>query len=705
MNNLTLSFYLKLMFATSFVLSGVMLDDIFAEEKTIISKSIMFENTSIIEFINYSTAEIKTIVLWIGDSSFTSFKFQNDWTSSIASKKSITFVTSNPLKMNETVKFGMKTEQQNLIFQWEALDKDGKLIESGITISEDIASSVNLPKQKLSEEATILSNSTFKIIPNNPHPGSTIRVTGDDFAPYSSLTLFSIDERSKSFVTDEDGHFMLTMKIPETQISEQVDFILTDNQKNEKIIRLHISEIKPKFLRSFNFTVFDIENKFDRSDDIEFSGIANPDSTIVIKIRDSQNNLFTTKIATTDTDGDWSTLVSFAPTAPLGIYNAEITDGKTTITKSWDLIASKKLHIYQTKSIFKSGELMIFNGTAIPNEQINLTLVDPTGNQVLSKNFIVNDSGFFEVEYLTTTSNLEGTYVFYAFQNYDADAVFVGLNAFPKKIISAQLNNVNYDTKDMAIIGITGENFQDIALLIMDENDHELFTDKIKLGIDGKRTYHLNLSAFTPGIYTALVSMASVQASDTFTVGLQSSHVPIVLNMIKTAYYQGDSISVTGNSQPYSKIDLFLIDPDGIVVNEQETFTDENGALFPTSFLIPYGESFGKWAVVSESGLNSKRFKFQVDSLGNEGLSIRVSDIIRSSVGTFVSIEGLTPEEQSVSITIIDPLGNIIYQKNIETTETGEFDLLWTAPLDAVGTYSVTVIDVYGKTVSTVIDF
>jgi hypothetical protein len=175
--------------------------------------------------------------------------------------------------------------------------------------------------------------------------------------------------------------------------------------------------------------------------------------------------------------------------------------------------------------------------------------------------------------------------------------------------------------------------------------------------------------------------------------------------MIKTAYYQGDSISVTGNSQPYSKIDLFLIDPDGIVVDEQETFADEHGALFPTSFLIPYGESFGKWAIVSESGLNSNRFKFQVDSLGNEGLSIRVSDIIRSSVGTFVTIEGLTPEKQSVSITISDPLGNIIYQKNIETTETGEFDLLWTAPLDAVGTYSVTVIDVYGKTVNTVIDF
>jgi hypothetical protein len=215
----------------------------------------------------------------------------------------------------------------------------------------------------------------------------------------------------------------------------------------------------------------------------------------------------------------------------------------------------------------------------------------------------------------------------------------------------------------------------------------------------------LNLSAFTPGIYTALVSMANVQAFDTFTVDLQSSHEPIVLNMMKTAYYQGDSIFIAGTSQPHSIIDLFLIDPDGAVINKKEIFTDKNGSLFPTSFLIPYGELFGKWSVLSESGLNSEHFEFQVNSLGNEGLSIRVTDIISSSVGIFVTVEGFVSEEQLVLITISDPIGNIVFQRNIETTETGEFDLLWTAPPGVVGTYSVKVTDIYKKTASTVIDF
>lgn len=55
--------------------------------------------------------------------------------------------------------------------------------------------------------------------------------------------------------------------------------------------------------------------------------------------------------------------------------------------------------------------------------------------------------------------------------------------------------------------------------------------------------------------------------------------------------------------------------------------------------MIPYEELFGIWAVTSKSGLNFESFKFQVNSLGNEGLSITVTDIISSSIGKFVTIE------------------------------------------------------------------
>jgi len=706
MNNSSLWIFLQLILVTSFIVVSFTLDDVFADEKEITSKSIAYENTSIIEFTNNGLEEIETIRIWLEDSSFVSFKSQNGWISPIASTTSITFTTLEPLKINEIVKFGIKTEKNAPLIQWEAINKDGTLIETGITSSQNIPSYLNIEEQKLNEDlAVVFSNSTFKVIPKDLHPGSTIRVTGDNFTPNSNLTLFQSGVSAISFVTNENGHFMLTMKIPENLKSDQINFVLRDKQENEKIISLYVTKIEQEIPDTIDFTVSEIQNEYYRSESVKFSGTTNPDSIVLITIKNSQDKLFSTRIINVDSKGDWSSLIYVSPTTPLGTYTATITDGKNTIIKFWDVVLSKKLHILPTKLIFKSNEFITFNGTATPNERINIKLVNPQGNEVLSKNFVVNSSGFFEIEYPTLPSSSKGTYVLYAFQKNETQIVFVGLDTLPKKILSTQLNGVNYRNNDIAIIGITGEDSLDLTLLILDDNDHEKFNDKIELGPDGKRIYPLNLTTFPTGVYTVVVSMASFQASDVFTVDLQSSHFPIYFDMIKNTFYPGESIFVTGKSQPDTRVNLFLIDPHGITINKQETFVDETGSLFATTFLIPYTESFGTWIIRAESGLNSENFKFQVISLGNEGLFVSVSDIISLSIGNFVTIEGFATEKQIVHITINDPNGNTIFQTNIVTTDNGEFNLLWNTPPEFVsGTYSVIVTDIFEKTTSTTFD-
>ena len=706
MNNSLLRVFLQLVLVTSFIVVGFVLDDVFADEKKITSKSFSLEDTSIVEFTNNGPEEIKIIRVWLDDSSFNSFKLQDDWTSPIASHNNLTFTTLEPLKTSETVKFGIKTEKSNPLIQWKALNKEGNLIEIGKTQSQNMPSFLIVPEQKpVKDLSVILSNSTFKIIPNNIHPGSTVRVTGDNFTPNSILELFLSDTKFKSFETDESGHFMLTMKIPKKIEAGPANFILKDKQENEKIINLHLTEIEQKIPKTIDLTVSEISNEFSPSDSIEFSGTAHPDNIIVITIKNSQGDLFSTEIINPDHKGDWATSVYIPFTTSLGKYSAEINDGRNTLIESWDVVMSKNIHIFSTKSKFKSEELMTFNGTANPDERINITLIDPQGDEVLTQNFIVNSSGFFEIGYPTFPSSSKGTYVLYAFQAYESEIAFVGLDVYPKKILSTQLNDVNYSNDDVAIIGITGESLQDLTISFMDDNDHETIIDKIELGSDGKRNYSLPLTTFPSGVYTLLVSIPSSQVSDVFTVDLQSSHIPIDLDMLKNTYNHGQSIHVTGTSQPNTIVNLFLIDPDGILINEKETFVDKNGNLYMSDFLIPYNDSFGKWIIRAESGLNTENFEFQVLSLDNEGLSVNITDIISSSAGQFVTIEGFVTEKQIVSITIDDPHGNTVFQTNIETTDTGEFDLLWNAPPGIVGTYSVTVKDIFGKITNTVIDF
>ncbi|MCH6586433.1 MAG: hypothetical protein IH792_05340 [Thaumarchaeota archaeon] len=656
MNNSSLRIFLLLVFFTSFTIIGFTLDGVFDDEKEITSQSFSFENTTIIEFTNNSLEELKTVRIWLTDSSFKSLKSENGWTSTIAPQEVIIFITSEPIKTNETVKFGIKTDKPNPLIHWEALDKEENQIEIGKTQSQTIQAFVSTQEQRSIKDLTgILSESTFKI--------------------------------------------------PKKTKAEQVNFVLKDKQENEKIISLQLTEIEQKIPKNIGLTVSETKNEFYRTDRLEFSGTAKPNVPIIIKIKNPQGSLFSTKIENADSQGHWSTSIYIPRNTPIGKYSTEITDGKNTIIESWDVVMSKKIHIFPTKLTFKSEELIKFNGTANPGERINIKFVDPQGNEVLSKNFIVNTSGFFEIEYPTISTSSEGTYILYAFQEHETEIVFAGLGEYPKNILSAKLNNVNYHSEDVAIIGITGEDSQDLKLLIIDQNGNEKFSDKIGLGPDGKRNYELNLTKFPTGVYTLLVSMASFQTSEVFTVGLQSSSMPIDLEMIKKSYNPGQSILVTGKSKPNTIVNFFLIDPDGIIINEKESFVNKNGGLSMNDFIIPYNVTSGKWIVRAESGSNFANFEFQVSPSEKEGLSVRVTDILSSSIGKFVTIEGFGTVEQTVKITIEDPRGYTVFHTNVRTTESGEFDLLWKVQSEYVsGTYSVIVKDSFEKTTTTIFD-
>lgn len=692
---------------TSLIIFGFTLDDVFAGKKEITSRFFSYENTSIIEFTNKGTIDINSFRIWLArDFDFKSFKTEQEWVGEKTPQGVIIFTSSESIKPGESVKFGVKTDKVTPGINWKALDTDGNLMATGKTLSQTMLSFVSTQKHSsITELSGILSESVFKIVPTKLHPGSTIRVAGNNFVPNSSLELFLNDEKLKSFETNEDGHFMLTIKIPKKTSAGHVSFSLKDKQENEKTINLLLTKIQQTIPKNIDFTVSETPNEFFRMDRVEFSGTANPETQIIIKIKNPLGEVFSTKTKNTDSQGNWHISFYLSTDATIGKYFAEITDGEKTIIESWDVALSKKIHIVPTKTKFELGEPIKFNGTASPNERLEIKFVNPQGNEVISKKLVANDSGFIEITYPTVSSTLEGTYTLYAFQENESEIVFVGLGKNPKETLSAKLNSVNYRGEEIAIIGMTGKPSQDLTLLILDQNGYEKFNDKIKLGLDGKRNYELNLTTFPTGVYTLLVSMLDFQISETFTTGLQSSSIPIDLDMIKTNYNPGESLNLIGQSQPNTTVNLLLIDPDGILVNEKESFINKNGNLSINDFKIPYDAAFGKWIIRAESNTNYANLEFQVTSLDEDMINLHVTDILSSTVGKFVTIEGSVNSEQTVKITIEDPQGNVVFQTNVRTTESGEFDLLWKVESDYVsGTYSVIVEDSSEKTARIVFD-
>jgi hypothetical protein len=96
----------------------------------------------------------------------------------------------------------------------------------------------------------IYSDSIFRIFPEKPNVGSLIRVTGDKFASSQEFDFYIDSKKIGSFVTDKNGHFITTMKIPQEQNDGRVDFTIKDSQNNERTIDLRLSKIEHRISES-----------------------------------------------------------------------------------------------------------------------------------------------------------------------------------------------------------------------------------------------------------------------------------------------------------------------------------------------------------------------------------------------------------------------------------------------------------------------
>ena len=682
-----------LIFLLAFVILIIYPISVFADEK-ISSQSFSFENVSIIEFTNKSVEEIKMIKIWLTTHTFESFKSELGWNHLLTPQDVLEFTSDESLKTNETAKFGIVTEKPTSLIYWRVFDENGNQIDVGNTKSQPMPTFVSRPEPIPEKNLDVIfDKSTFKIIPEKLRFGSTLRAVGENFAPNSNLDLFIDDLRVKSIKTTTNGTFIQTLKVPQQTNSDKISFILKVSQQNKKTITRTLASVQEVIPDNIVLSVREISEKFFKNDMIDFSGKANADAQINMDIKNSKGNLFSTQTTRADPKGNWQISFSLPPDTPLGNYAATISDGTTSLTKNLAVVMAKNISIQPTKIQFLSGETMKFNGTAIPGKNIAVALLDPNGNDVFSKTFTI-ETGFFEIEYHTDDDSLKGTYVLYVFQELETEIVFAGLGEYPKKPLSIRLDDVNYSHDQTIVIGTTGKNLQDVKLTILDHNGNEQFNDDIDIGSDGKRNYYLDSAKLSSGVYSILLSLGSIQVSDVFTVGLHTSSLSINFDMNQKSFNPGDFIPVSGKSQPNTRLNFFLIAPNGDVIDTQESFVLKNGDFSMNSFTIPSNASPGTWIIRSESGTKSANYAFQVGHIVNEGAYVNVGDVVSTSIGKLVTIEGNVNSDQRIKILIENSVGDVVFETNVTSTNDGDFELLWRIPSDIEsGIYIVKILD------------
>ena len=679
-------------------------------------ESFSLEETTIISVENNSNEEINTIRIWLGSEfNFKSFKTEKNWVGEKTPQGVVIFTSSESIKPGESTKFGVKTDKVSTGINWKVLDNKDNQIEMGKVLSKELPEVIEIPEdttnviEQNSENSgpSINSDSVFRIVPEKPNVGASIRVTGDKFGGSQELDFYIDTTKIGSFVTDKNGHFMTTMKIPETQNDGRVDFKIKDKEGEERKVSLRIEKIENRIPDSeiTKLTIQGIPNMVHRGDFLEIFGTGDPNSAITSTVTNEEGEIYVTRTAEVDSKGNWKLAepIIIPLDTPFGKYSATITDGRQNILKQWTVESDKIIIIIPSNLKFELGEIMKFNGTALPNKPVEVIIEDPFGKEIFSDIIQIDESGFVNFVYQTTQNSIKGTYTIIITQEKEKEFIFTGLGQLPSIPVKLEFDSLHYKAGDIANIALSGKASEVISLLIIDPSDKPKGDSiLITLQPDGRGSYQLDLEGYTSGVYTAVVSKAGDESQEVFTVGLQTGSGEIEAKITKPNYLPGDSILLLGDTSENVLLTVSLMDPDGNIIKEKESFSDKNGKITESSLRIPTDAKHGMWKINVKSGANFDIVEFEVLATLEEGMIVSVEEGVDvGGVGKTISIK-VNGAQQTVEIEIIAEDGKVIETLSFPASDQGAIDLPWLIPKDTEpGLYTISVVDAFNSAKTT----
>ena len=675
----------------------------YAEELNV--KSVGLDETSIITLTNNSNKDVQTFRIWLHeDFNFKSFKTEKGWIGDKNAQGVIIFSSSEIIKSGESVKFGIKVDNKNAVINWKGLDPNNEIIEIGVVKSDNLLKIKIDPilNEKFENIGnTIFPDSTFRVIPEKPNSGSTIRLTGDNFGVSQKFSFYIDTLKIADFVTDENGHFITTAKLPNIQKDTRVDFKIKgyDQAETKISLRLGINDNRIAVTENVKLSVNGINNSVYRGDILQIDGEGTPGNSVTVKIKNPDKITVNTRTAEVDSTGNWKleNTVNIPFDALLGKYSITISDGRNQILKNWEVVSNKLIKINPTKIMFDAGELIKFNGTALPNTVLELILENNLGDEMMSDIIEVGESGFIEFEYQSIENeDIEGTWTLIASQNKNKEFTYVGYDELPSIPVNLSFDKTNYQSTEIAQINFIGKPSDKLTMIIITPSGAIYGEDiLIPLREDGRGEFELDLSGFGSGIYTAVIKKGNSQNSERFSVGLQMGSGPIDTKTTQQEYDQGDRILLLGKTNSNVLMTATLFDPSGNEIKKLEVASDMAGVFTEDRFKIPTNGELGIWKINIASGSNLDTIEFSVFSIENEGIMIKATQGEKiSGYGQNLKISITASHKTSIIIEIINEQSELVNKLNCNTTKEFKCVTYWTIPDDSLpGDYTIKAYD------------
>jgi len=669
-------------------------------EEVITVKSTALDTSSILELENNrgNDFNINSVRIWLGeDNSFKSFKTEKGWTGKFeVGGKVLVFSPQTSIKPGESVKFGIKTNSENPIINWKALDSAGQVIQSAATATKQ-SDTERIPQITKPKIVAINDNSYFKFIPEKPSVGSDFRIIGESFIPNQNIKLYIANQMVKTINIDGDGKFISTATVPDSLTAERTDFVLRDSGGTEKSLSMRLSDAQNRQISSDVKISIDFTPKsVKRGDTIQMTGNATPDITLTLTSTDKNNKILNISTISTGYDGKWRFDNMFPTDLALGKTTIEITDGKSTIVRNFDVVSSQLINISSLQTRYEVGDTIEFAGSAIPSNEISLIVEDPAGVEVFSESFKVDSSGNIVFNVDTIIGFIEGTYILHAYQGSESAISVVGIGVQPQEVLIVSSGQVNYSAGSDIDLIIRGQPHKTVSIVVIDESDKQKISDSIELDDNGNYTYYIESDEIGTGAFTVEVRHGVSRGSTVFTIGLSTGTGIIEFQTIKDEYRLGDQILIIGKTGNSVILTVSIIDPTGSVIREFDTFTDRIGTFKVDNFKIPSNGRTGDWIIKIGNNANIVEKSFSVVELTDMiQVNLDKDDRIYRN-GDMMAISGKNAiVGSSITVTITDLNGiKVTPDLFISVTSTGEFYTIWQVPKNIEpGIYDVYVND------------
>ena len=671
-------------------------------QQLITATSTGLDYSSILELENKrgNDFNIDSVRIWLGeDNSFKSFKTEKGWIGKFeVGGQVIVFSSQENVKPGQSVKFGIKTSSENPIINWKALDSNDQVIQSAATITGQSDPGKTPAEQPKINQPTIVAiddDSSFRFIPDKPSVGSDFRIIGQNFVPNQSVTLYIANQMIKSIEIDNDGRFISTASVPKDLSADRIEFTLIDTGGNEKIVSIRIQEtVNREISEDVKISIGLTPKIIKRGDTITLEGQSTPDTTLTLTT--TQNgNIINIETFMSGFDGKWSYDHLFPIDLKLGKISVDITDGKTTVIRGFDIISSQLINITSDKMRYDIGDVIEFTGSGIPNENITLILEDPLGVEVFSKTFNVNDSGNFNFSVDVAVNFAEGTYVLSAYQGRETSLSVIGVEENPESILIVKPTQLNYSFGSTVDLKIQGEPHKSVSLVIIDDSFQKKISDSIKLDDNGNYIYEVDSDELGTGAFEVEVRHGNSRGETIFTVGLSTGSGQIEFDTIRQEYNAGEKLLIIGKTGNNALLSVEIFDDSGRLVRVLETFSDKTGMFKVDNFRIPLTSDAGEWTINISSGENSTERKFFVVTEAS-GIAVFTQEQSKlHKTGQILTIFGKDARVGSVVFLTINDSDNVLVETlELQTTNSGDFYAIWLIPGDLLpGIYTILADD------------